>query len=350
MKNTIINKTTIALLAACAVIAPKAMSITIYTSAKTGNWNGTGVWTSVQTGSANPKLYIIQAAHTVTVSEDAEHIDSIFVFGTLQMGNNRELEIRTGGKIILENSTSMLKGGSANSRISFAGAGYQISGPFTSGNIITNGPRYATAVTTNDASGDPQGSFVTLSVPLPVELSSYDIEIDNANHIAQWTALGESNRNDFILEISQNGRDYSLLTAIHGAGETVAHDYSFSFPAKRNSYYLRLSEKSQDGIISQLAVKYVKVASVETEDIHVFPTLIDKNSTNNINIVLPEVGNYTSTVYNSNMQMVHKTNISAETNSEVKTISVENLSTGIYFITIQAENGSTLSKKILITQ
>lgn len=338
-----------AMLAACSVFAPKAQAITIYTSAQSGNWNGTGVWTSIQTGTSNPKLYIIQAGHTVTVNEDAEHIDSIYVFGTLQMGNNRELKIKTGGKITLQNSTAQLKGGSANSRISFAGAGVKISGPFTSGNIVTNGPRYATAVTTNAASGDPQGSFIMLSVPLPISLSTYSVESSNNNHFAKWTALGESNRNNFILEISQNGIDYTFLTELNGVGETMSHDYGFSF-SRANSFYLRLSEKSPEGVQNPLAVKYIKINAMSSEGIGIFPTLIDKNSTNYINIVLPEIGIYKTAIYNSNMQLVSYTNISAETSSEVQNLNVEALSTGIYFITVQSENGSTQSKKILVTQ
>ncbi|MBS3914641.1 MAG: T9SS type A sorting domain-containing protein [Bacteroidetes bacterium] len=347
MKNQVHKLVCLAICAATIIFANKALAITTYTSKVTsGNWSSAGSWNV--TGSGSDVKYVIQAGHTISMNVNVSGVDTVSIYGTLDMGSNRTITIDSFGTILV-NSGGTLSGGSNNTKIIFLGSPYQIVGPFTTllGNLITNGPRYATALTTTAASGDPQGSFVGLSL-LPVELSSIEVVKMATAYQLQWTALGESNKSTFGIEISTNGTDYYFAGSVSGNEEITSGDYTFNIIGVKGSFYVRLNETDVNGNSKALATKYVK-NNTTADAFQIYPTLIAPAG-QNIQMVLPTSGMYKVVVYNLNMQVAAESTASTYSSNEAVSFNSSdwNLNAGQYVVVVQGNNGEVYKTRIMV--
>ncbi|MBS3913852.1 MAG: T9SS type A sorting domain-containing protein [Bacteroidetes bacterium] len=345
MKNQLHNLVCLAVCAASILFTNTAKAVTVYTSrVPSGNWNSASSWT--QTGSGSDVKYVIQSGHSITLNTNASGIDSVTVSGTLSFGSGNTLTIDSFGKIIVL-SGGTISGGNGSSKIIFAMATSQITGPFNGGNTINNGPRFADYLTTTAASGNPSGSFI--SFILPVELSSIEVVKNGADFQLQWTALGESNKSDFQVEISTNGIDYFNAGTVSGNEEVNASDYSFNIIGVKGNFYVRLSETDQNGNSKALATKYVKNNTTQVDAFQIYPTLLAPAG-ENINMVLPNHGEYKVAVYNMNMQVAAESTASTYSKNEVVAINSNNwnLKTGQYIVVVAGNNGDMFKTRIIV--
>lgn len=322
----------------------RSKAITIKTSnVTTGNWSTASSWTT--SGSGSPVVHVIQSGHAITLNTGISGIDTIKIDGTLNMGNNQVLTMNLSGAILI-GSAGTLQGGSNNTEIRFgAGTSTFISGPFTSTNIITNGPRYGNYSTMVAAGGNPQGSFPVL---LPVDLKSIGVEKRNKEFILVWTALGKANQNSFDIEISTNGSTFSLLGTIKGNGELSEGNYKFLLGSIKSSFYVRLSEiKGQ--LKKKLATKFVKNQVETAQAYRLFPTVINGN-TGEINVVIPEAGEYLFIVYSLSMEVVANTKISTSSEFETTILSTAdlNIPKGTFIVIVADNTGKHYSTKIVV--
>lgn len=319
---------------------------TVYTSkVTTGNWNNAASWT--KTGDGNPVIYIVKNGHTINLNVNGI-VDTLYIYGTFSFNSNRDLTLSQNGAIIVDGA-GILKGGSANSDIIFPNTTFKVSGPFNGNKLVTDGPRYANRNTVIAASGATQASFVFTLTALPVVLSSIEVTNTNNSFNLLWTALGESNMNNFIVETSTNGRIFTTVTTVNGGSENNQGFYDASLPKCTTSFYVRLSEVN-NGVTTVLAVKYVKVENINTNTFNLFPNLIQANSNTEIKMVLPAAGNYKVQILTLNAQVV--ANDLANTNSENEMIAFNtinwNLATGQYVVIVTGNNGQVYKSRILV--
>jgi hypothetical protein len=104
---------------------------------------------------------------------------------------------------------------------------------------------------------------------LPIELLSFDAQLENkATHLT-WETASERNNDFFAVERSPNGIDWDVLELIDGAGssaELLSYETYDNYPLKVISYY-RLKQTDFDGKARYSAIKSIS----NTEDLMVLP-------------------------------------------------------------------------------
>jgi hypothetical protein len=113
---------------------------------------------------------------------------------------------------------------------------------------------------------DLSGPFELLIAPLPVEIMSFDAEIDNTSVRLFWKTATELNNDYFTLERSENGTNFEEYAQIPGFGNSnTIKEYEFfdDAPIMGTSYY-RLKQTDFDGKFEYL--KLVAVNFNQDED------------------------------------------------------------------------------------
>jgi hypothetical protein len=88
---------------------------------------------------------------------------------------------------------------------------------------------------------------------LPVELLSFTANAGNGQVTLKWTTASEINNDAFILQRSDDGENFELLTEIKGQGSTSSETkYSFTDNSVFNgfTYYYRLADRDINGVVT----------------------------------------------------------------------------------------------------
>ncbi|HEX2628433.1 MAG TPA: hypothetical protein VHM26_05470 [Chitinophagaceae bacterium] len=120
--------------------------------------------------------------------------------------------------------------------------------------------------------------FLQTPVSLPVVLNSFNATKNNNNVLVKWSTSEENNINQYVVERSHNGRDFSPLGIVFSRNSSIATSYSFTDPApvKGGSWYrLRIIEQSGTH-------KYSPIAAIVIDDKgknSLYPTAITEGQT-----------------------------------------------------------------------
>lgn len=341
LKNRIIGLLMLAYTLVCAARLDAAI---VYTSNVTsGNWSGTSTWT--QTGSSGYVIYVIQTGHTITLDVNVSGIDQLWIYGTLRFGNSKTLNMTQAGFINIS-ATGSFSGGNANSGIWYGSySGVWIRGPFNGKDLINNGPRYGDYSTMIAANGDPQPSF---PIGLPVDISSMTVEQSGSEFSLKWTALDESNQNSFEVEVSEDAVNFTSAGIVEGNKELSEGNYELNLGTHKNSFFVRLTEISQTESKS-IATQYVHSGIRDFENFLIFPTILNP-AENNLNMVLPAVGEHRFCLFNTSMQSMAEVELTTETENELRTISMKNirLTPGVYFTEVISPDGTVFKNKLIV--
>jgi hypothetical protein len=228
-KHTITATLTIALLA----IHLQTSAATVYTSTGSGNWN-----TSFSsTGTGTPLVYKILSSHTIDVNVNGTSaIDSLIIFGTLDFGNSKKIDLSANGIIVL-NTGGSVTGGNGASRFRFVGAG------FISGSFAETGLSFA--------SGGTGGSFI--SGGLPVDWLNIETTLSDNIYMVKWSTATEENNDYFEVQMSADGSAWNTMTIVpslsdNGNSNRILN-YSTSIDANVNGEvnYLRIRQIDFNG-------------------------------------------------------------------------------------------------------
>lgn len=189
-----------------------------------------------------------------------------------------------------------------------------------------------TAVANGGAGGDGTPGCVA---PLPVELISFSAKEIKSNVISLgWLTASEINNDYFMIQHSVDGREYTSIEKINGAGTSELerrYSYEHVSPASGDNYY-RLKQVDFDGkyeFSNALVVNIRKDAPVT-----VFPSL----AYNKVTLDLGEVskGETLIEVYDVMGQKVVSQVL--EANESRTELNIANLAKGHYFIQLQTGN------------
>lgn len=170
-----------------------------------------------------------------------------------------------------------------------------------SGDILLNvGENIITIKTTAEdgQSIDTYTLTVTKEEVLPVSLSSFAAKAENSAAKVQWTTLSEQNNQEFILSRSSDGKTFSVLARIKGAGNSSTPKTYLYFdrqPLNGTNYY-QLEQMDSDGRINLVGTGVVNF-KLSTATILVYPNPTAKE----INLMLAKQLNGTLTVSIVNM-------------------------------------------------
>ena len=169
-----------------------------------------------------------------------------------------------------------------------------------------------------DISGQAAGQGILVGIiippfsPLPISLTSFTVQPQNAQTLLQWTTASEQNNDGFEVEHSTDAKNWDYLGFVPGRG-TTQEEQHYSFldpkPVKGANYY-RLRQVDYDGNFEYSPVRSVLFRS--GEDVAVFPTL----SRGEVTVVLPEENEEATivSIYNLQGSLVLRQEFSPQTN------------------------------------
>lgn len=206
-----------------------------------------------------------------------------------------------------------------------------------------NGGFTATTITTA-AAQTVYGPYTLGSVtPLPVELVNFTAKYNGKTVDLNWITASEINNDFFTVERTKDGKEFSMIVKIPGAGNSTTINYyeaSDDAPLNGLSYY-RLMQTDFDGTNSTGKLVPIKINENDFGIAYLYPD----NNLNEINIQLE---NITGKINAEVIDVLGRTVISQEFYSSNETsfliLHTPYLNSGIYILRIHAA-GNVINKK-----
>ncbi len=218
----------------------------------------------------------------------------------------------------------------------------------TSRNVNVTPPNNTTTnYTVADGLGCVLDQFsVTTSSTLPVSLLTYEVRLNNNKVNITWSTATEINNKYFTIERSANGRDFSAIGKVNGAGNSTSiQEYSFVdySPLPGTSYY-RLSQTNLDDHKEYLRVK--QVINNKGNDFEV------KTITPGRGLLSLQINSYNQSVYQLriyDLQGRERRNEMLVCHAGMCTKEFT-LEAGVYVYEVINNKGDKISQKVLINQ
>lgn len=118
------------------------------------------------------------------------------------------------------------------------------------------------------------GTINNSQTPLPIELLNFNAEPTDPNTVKlTWQTASETNNHFFTIERSKNGKDWSTISKVDGAGNSnslLSYTLFDDHPYSGISYY-RLKQTDFDARFSYSDVRSVNIDSFENSKIEIYP-------------------------------------------------------------------------------
>lgn len=210
---------------------------------------------------------------------------------------------------------------------------------------------YATVKTEVNLSYPPSGNLIPSNdmlatpvyviTPLPVTLSSFEVNNENFDVNLAWTTTSESNSERFDVERSLDGKNWLNIGTVLAMENSVDKSY-YSFqdvsPLEGNNYY-RLKMVDKDQTYAYSSIRTIKLGEVE---LSLFPNPVSDmlnirmSGWDKVNVLQ---------LFNMKGEMVHN-----ESEDVHKAIDVSHLSKGSYIVKIGRTDGFLVTKQIWINR
>jgi hypothetical protein len=233
---------------------------------------------------------------------------------------------------------------SAGNWVSSVGSGF----PGTMGTSLinpgTNTINWSGLTTFSDFTGNGNGS------PLPISLISFNAKPVLENVEVTWTTASETNNDYFTVERSRDGINFKAFAVLDGAGnsnEILNYEIMDFEPYEGLSYY-RLKQTDFDGKFEYSDIKSVNFSKpVEGQNWTVFPNPSDLNG---INLVMGDIQNDLINIRLVDVtgKLVHNENVAMQAKGSQQFISFENISIGIYYLTV-VDGNEVKTVKVVLT-
>jgi hypothetical protein len=196
------------------------------------------------------------------------------------------------------------------------------------------------------------GAHESISNPLPVMLIAFSAEANGTDVLVTWTTASESNNKGFIVERSVDGKTFTHIGFVKGAGNSKqaknyrindAHAFKLS---GSNTLYYRLKQVDLDG--NETASKAVLVRNEETNTLAgsiIYPNPFESGVT--IEMVAASAGSVAqlTLVDITGRIILSKQAVLSEGTNSVTIDGLAELNKGVYFVHITT-NGHTEAHKI----
>ncbi len=180
---------------------------------------------------------------------------------------------------------------------------------------------------------------------VPVELASFTADVHNSSVTLNWQTATETNNSGFEIERKSEQSDWQKLGFAAGSGTTAeTRNYSFyDNNLSSGKYFYRLKQLDYDGTFEYSKTIEVEISAPAAYSLEQnYPNPF--NPTTTIKYSLPEANFVTLAVYNSLGEKVSTlVNQVVEAGNHTLEFNAENLSSGIYFVRMEA--GSFISTK-----
>lgn len=185
--------------------------------------------------------------------------------------------------------------------------------------------------------------------PLPVELLSYTASCEDDYVGLKWVTESEINADYFILEKSINGFDWELINQQTAMGTTFdQHTYFYNDSSRNaNVTYYRLKQFDLDG---ELSLEKTIVSNCIVNDEFSFGLYPNPNNGNfNISINANASKDAEIQVFSADGKLIENKNIKLIFGENLFPLSLESISTGIYFVNLNIGT-ETFTQKVSVNK
>ncbi|MBS3914765.1 MAG: T9SS type A sorting domain-containing protein [Bacteroidetes bacterium] len=327
-------------------------SATVYTS--TGGtsgtpkyWSNSGTWSATGTGA--PRVYLIRSGDHVffDTSNNSPYIDTVLVMGDLYMNNNVSMTFTSSGAIGLIGTNSTISGGSNNSLFVWNGTSAFITGPFTAANIISNGPRYATASSALASGGNAQAAFVMGT--LPVDITEFYTSCSDNTIQVHWNTINENELAYFDVLQSKDGKDWKSVAKMDAlASASGASNYTADIKLEaniqnakdleKNKYYFKLKMVDVNGNyrFSESIVANCKFIQANNWAIDVSPNPAEETPVLSLTALNP--GEINVEIYTGDGKLLRNMSVTGDFKNQIHSYTLKDLDPGIYRIRAMSNN------------
>ena len=301
-----------------------------------GSSNGIYAQRYDNTGAANGGEFLVNSYTTSSQDNPSVAMDSDGDFVVVWNSNGQD---GSGAGIYAQryDNTGAANGGEflVNSYTTYA----QVESSIT---MDSDGDFVVAWASSDDQDGSFYGIYAQLNqpIPLPVELVRFIANPqDNQTTRLDWQTATEINNEGFEVQRSTDGNDWETLGFVNGEGTSAfLQNYSYTDRAPNQGInYYRLKQMDFDGKFEYSAIASVLFES-QNGDIAIYPNPVQNEviltATEKVNAVL---------IYNTLGQLVKQ--IASE--AKDLTISMEDLSDGMYSVQVVQGDGTVLTKQVL---
>ena len=190
------------------------------------------------------------------------------------------------------------------------------------------------------------GTIDNVNNPLPIELLSFDAQVEGDNVLVSWQTASEQNNDYFIIERSKDGVTAERIGTIKGAGNSnkvLNYDFVDQNPYSGTSYY-RLTQVDYNGQSETFDWVAVKREVIDEVAFDIYPNPV---SSGNLNINFHNFSGKTEIkIYSLSGHEIYRNYFEISNNLETAHLYLD-LQKGLYSIQV-VNNSSTLIKKLIV--
>lgn len=225
-------------------------------------------------------------------------------------------------------------------RMNGASATTQITG------LTDDGFTYGTSTDANLSGSNNQYFMITEAQVLPVELLSFTGKKDGSSNLLIWETASEINSSHFIIERSEDGKNFSSIGRVGAAGNSsTLKKYSFiDSDVEGKVYYYRLLQVDFDGVSEYSNI--ISIGDLNNQfELNIFPNpfndIITINTEENQQILNAEL-----LIFNSVGQIVFQKAYENLGDTSIN-INTGDWSRGVYYVTVTNNNDYKVTKKLI---
>ncbi len=173
---------------------------------------------------------------------------------------------------------------------------------------------------------------------VPVELTSFSANVNNGTVVLNWQTATETNNSGFAVERSNDNKFFTKIGFVNGNGtSTEKHNYSYSDKNVSGTVFYRLKQIDFDGTFAYSSTVEVSVETPASYGLaQNYPNPFNPSTT--INFTLPVNAKVKVTIYNVlGKEISTLVNNDLTSGSHNYNVNLKNVSSGIYFYTIEAK-------------
>jgi len=195
------------------------------------------------------------------------------------------------------------------------------------------------------------GNFTGLNTtPLPVELTSFNADVQNSYVKLNWNTATKINNYGFEIQRSFENSEFEKIGFVEGNGNSnspLTYSYIDNSVSKTGKYVYRLKQIDFDGTFEYSEEVKVSLVPKELKLNQNFPNPF--NPSTKISFSLPESGNVKLAVYNIlGEEMMVLVNEIKDSGFHTVDLDASNLASGIYLYRLEAENYVSTKKMTLV--
>jgi len=213
--------------------------------------------------------------------------------------------------------------------------------------VLPNGAMYILEMSDdNGCEVESELFIVTCASTVPIELISFSGEALSNSNLLKWVTASEINNDFFTIQKSKNGFDYEKVAIIKGSGTNSSSSTYQHFDRNISSgtTYYKLIQTDYDG--TTVEVSNIDLTRSESTNFSLI-SILPVPAINNLEITLQTESEETVfNIYDLIGRPVARQVQTKDLGTNVYKLNVENLSSGVYFVSI-TNNNKAITKRFI---